>query len=288
MALDTQNSNELTREQVAAILTKPLERASQFLATVPTANIHDVSGRLKLPGGAPPAPEKLKWVAENEQIPEYDTDFSELALLPDTLKSVKSITRYSNELARQSVVSLDTALRDRLVADHAAKIDQQFLGSTGDGTTLPRGIGAWSGVQTLAAPKSGVTLDTIMDALFMVEAVAADPATVTMFINPTDYAPIRKSKDNDGRYMLTPDATTGGVVVPALGVRTVMTLNVTAGTVTIVDMGQVHVARDLAPSVKILAERYADYDQQAIRVVTRYDMGVVDPRAAVRITKAAA
>lgn len=287
MALDTQNSNELTAEQVANILTKPLERASQFLATVPAANIHDVSGRLKLPGGAPPAPEKLKWVGENELIPEYDTEFSELTLMPDTMKSVKSITRYSNELARQSVVSLDTALRGRLVADHAAKIDQQFLGSTGDGTTTPRGIGAVTGVQTIkAAGRLG--LDDLVDALFLVEGVAGNPETVTMFINPTDYAPIRKAKDNDGRFMLQPDATRGGLVIPALGVRTVMSPYVKAGAVTIVDMSQVQVARDMAPSVKLLTERYADYDQQAIRVVTRYDMGVTDPRAVVRLTPGAA
>ena len=32
-------------------------------------------------------------------------------LLPSTMKTVKTITRFSNELARQSVVALDAALQ---------------------------------------------------------------------------------------------------------------------------------------------------------------------------------
>lgn len=287
MALDTTNSNELTADQVLAILTKPLETASQFLATIPGGNIHDVNGRIRIPGAPAPAPEKLQWVGENEKIPEYDTEFSELSLLPDTMKSVKSITRYSNELARQAVVSLDQALKSRLVADHAAKIDAQFLGATGDGVTLPRGMGAWTGVQTQNVT-GNLTLDALMDALFMVQGTTGNPETVTMYVNPVDYKPVRAAKDNDGRYMLQPDATRGGLVIPALGVQTVMDKSVKAGLVTIADTSHVHVARDLAPSVKILDQTYGDYDQQAIRVVTRYDMGIDNPQAAIRIKLTAA
>lgn len=283
MALDTQNTSELTQEQVLAILTKPLERASKFLAAVATANIHDVSGRLKLPGAGKPDPEDLQWVGENELIPEHDVDMGELTLLPDTMKSIKSITRYSNELARQKVVSLDQALKSRLVADHARKIDMQFLGSTGDGVTLPRGIGALADVETMEVT-GALDLDDLLDALFLAESNALDPAGVTMFINPVDYSPIRKAKDGDGRYMLQPDAGKGGLVIPALGVLTVMDPAVTAGVVTVADMSQIHVARDLAPSVKVLTERYADYDQQAIRTVTRYDMGTADPAGVIRVT----
>ena len=41
--------------------------------------------------------------------------------------------------------------------------------------------------------------------------------------------------------------------------------------VVLADFSQIAVARDMAPSVTILRERYADYDQQGIRVVARYD-----------------
>ena len=49
-------------------------------------------------------------------------------------------------------------------------------------------------------------------------------------------------------------------------------------------MSQVAVARDLAPSVTVLTERIADFDEQAIRVVARYDVKPVNPQAVVTLT----
>ena len=40
-------------------------------------------------------------------------------------------------------------------------------------------------------------------------------------------------------------------------------------------------ARDLAPSVKLLDQTYADFDQQAIRVVAQYDAAPLNPSAIV-------
>lgn len=103
MASGVSNSPELTREQVQAILIQPLEQASVFLASGP--RIFDTDG-------SPVRVPKLtvvtdpSWHGENEQIDEKDPDFGEVTLLPQTMKSVKVITRFSNELARQSVVAL--------------------------------------------------------------------------------------------------------------------------------------------------------------------------------------
>ncbi len=103
------------------------------------------------------------FTAENEVIPERDVGFDEVTLLPSTMKSVKVLTRFSNELARQSVVSLDAALRDRLVTDVASKLDTQLLSATGDGVLTPKGIFAYTGVQTLAVG-GALTLDHLHDA----------------------------------------------------------------------------------------------------------------------------
>ena len=43
------------------------------------------------------------------------------------MKSVKTLTRYSNELARQSVIALDATLRERLVRSVADKLDVAFI-----------------------------------------------------------------------------------------------------------------------------------------------------------------
>ena len=73
-------------------------------------------------------------------------------------------------------------------------------------------------------------------------------------------------------------------MVPVLGARAVVTARVPKGRAALVDMSRVAVARDLAPSVKILTERFADYDQQAIRVVARYDAAPLNPEAIVTLT----
>ena len=56
------------------------------------------------------------------------------------------------------------------------------------------------------------------------------------------------------------------------------------GRAALVDFSQIAVARDLAPSVKVLDQTFGDYDQQAIRVVARYDLGPLNPQAVVKLT----
>jgi HK97 family phage major capsid protein len=55
-------------------------------------------------------------------------------------------------------------------------------------------------------------------------------------------------------------------------------------TVGLVDFSQIAVARDLTPTVTILPERYAEFDQQAIRVVTRWDAAPLNPEAVVTLS----
>lgn len=273
---------ELTREQVATILTKPLEQASVFLAAGP--RIYDTTGPLRIPTApAPAGPDALSWVGESEVIPEHDPEFDELQLLPSTMKSVKVITRYSNELARQAVVSLEQALRDRLVADVAAKIDGQLLSDQGDGVTTPRGLFAYTGVTDtdVAGP---LTPDVILEAQGRAMTANLDPARMTLFLRPEDYVTMRGIKDNDGRYLIAPDVSGTGLVVPILGARAVVSGRIPEGRAALVDMSRIAVARDLAPSVKVLPERYADYDQQALRVVARYDAAPVDPAAVITLS----
>ena len=52
----------------------------------------------------------------------------------------------------------------------------------------------------------------------------------------------------------------------------------------LVRFSQIVVARDLAPSVKILDQTFGDYDQQAIRVVARYDAKPLNDDAVIKLT----
>jgi HK97 family phage major capsid protein len=290
MPASTTTAPELTREQVLAILVQPLKAASVFLAAGPRIFDVTAAGPVRIPrmdGMTPP-----NWHGENEQITEVEADFGEVVLL-DGVKSVKSITRFSNELARSSVVALDAALRDRMVLDVAAKLDAAFLAGTGDivdgRRTTPLGILNYPGVVSL--PAVGVpSLDDLHDAYGVALGANADPTRMRWLMTSRDFITLRKIKDTSGKYMLQPDATQDGVY-RLLGSPVTVTNRLPvsvddpatpaneggATTIVLADFSKIAVARDMAPSVKILTERYADFDQQAIRVVARYDAAPLDP-----------
>ena len=281
MASSTTTAAALTAEQVSTILTKPLEQRSVFLAAGPT--IFDTNGSpVRIPAMPASEQDELQWVGENELIPEVDPEFGETELLPSTMKSIKTITRYSNELARQSIVSLDKVLQDRLVADVAGKLDAQFLSAEGDGITTPRGLFAYEGVEDVDAT-AGFDVDTLLAAQGVALESNVDLSRLALFVRPGDLMALRGLKDNDGRYLLQWDATeAGGYRI--LGMNALVSAHVPEGRAAIADMSQIAVARDLAPTVKILTERYADYDQQAIRVVARYDAGPLNPAGIVTMS----
>ena len=285
MAVGTNNATELTQEQVAKILVKPLEEAAKFLAAGP--RIFDTASPLRIPklGG----PTVVTWVGENEQIPEANPDFDEVELLPSSMKSLKTLTRYSNELARQSVVALDAALKDRLVTDVAAKLDSQLFGAGGDGTTTPQGLFAWAGTQTLAI--DGVlSLDDLHDAEAVALGENVNTSQLRWVMTSRELVDLRKVKDTDGRYIVQPDVTAAGGYTllghPVIVTNRIPDLTGTpnTGRAALVDFSQVAVARDVAPTVKILDQTFGDYDQMAIRVVCRYDAKPLNPEAVIKLT----
>jgi HK97 family phage major capsid protein len=285
MAVSTTSATELTAEQVIKILVKPLEETAKFLAAGP--RIFDTASPIRIPklGG----PTVVSWVGENEQIPEANPDFDEIELLPSTMKSLKTLTRYSNELARQSVVALDAALKDRLVTDVAAKLDSQMFSASGDGTTTPQGLFAWAGTQTLAVG-GALTLDHLHDAEALALGANVDPTSMRWVMTSRELIKLRKIKDADGRYIVQSDVTAAGGYT-LLGHNVIVSNRVpdtTGGTPTgraaLVDFSKVAVARDLAPSVKILDQTYGDFDQMALRVVCRYDAKPLNPEAVVKLT----
>ncbi|GAB4082084.1 phage major capsid protein [Modestobacter muralis] len=285
MSTTTATAPELTREQVLAILVQPLEAVSVFLASGP--RIFDTAGPLRIPklGGPTADP---GWTGESEPIPERDVDFDEVKLMPSTMKSVKVITKFSNELARQSVVALDATLRDRLVRDVAAKIDTQFLSASGDGVTTPRGLFAWPGTQTLAVD-GALSLDDLHDADGLVLGADVDPTKVRWFMTSREFIGLRKQKDSSGKYLIQPDPTQAGAYqLLGHGVTITNRIPDTTGTATgrvaLADMSQVAVARDLAPSVKILDQTFAGTDEMGLRVVARYDVAPLNAKAVVKLT----
>lgn len=288
MAVSTSTAPELTAEQVAKILVKPLEATSTFLAAGP--RIYDTAGPLRLPklgGATSPA-----WFGENEQItPEVDPTFDEVELLPSTIKSVKTLTRFSNELARQSVIALDAALKERVVKDVADTLDAQFWSASDGATnTLPRGIFNYAG-QTMSGV-GAITLDDLHDAVALAMAANVNVGNLRWVFTSGTLTTLRKIKESTGsnKYALQPDARQGNGF-QLLGIPVVVTnrLAVTDGDPDtanglLYDPSQIAVARDLAPSVKVLDQTFGDYDQMALRVTSRYDVAPLNDEAVIALT----
>lgn len=275
MAETTAANPTLLQEQVQAILVLPLEAASVVLAAGPRIFTTDGSPiRIpKLVGSSEPG-----WVGESQLIPEHSAEFGEVKLLPTDRKSVKTLIRFSNELARQSVIGLDATLRARLVRDVADKLDTAFLLGDGvDGSVL--GIVNQPGVTV--GTLDVTDLDTLHDAVAL--AWAAEVVPTRWFLASADFVALRKLKSTDGKYIVQSDVTAAAGYT-LLGLPVTVTTKLPEGTAVLANMGEAAVARDLAPSVTILSERYAEYDEQAIRVVARFDLGLLHPEGVVVLT----
>jgi HK97 family phage major capsid protein len=271
---------QLTAEQVVALLVEPLEKASVVLAAGP--RIFDSHGDpLRIP-------KLVSWsadpgfVAENGAIADIDATTSELVLLPSTLKSVKTMTKISNELARHSVVNIANALRDSLVRRVAGVIDQAFLTGAGTSNTV-KGLVNQTGVLTgdFLTDADDTSLDWAHDAIGLQLAEEVSPNR--WFMNSADFVTMRKVKDGDNRYFIQPDPTQASVYT-LLGIPITVTNRLPAGTALLCDMSMVAVGRDLAPTVTLLPELFAANDQLGIRVVARYDIGLLHPEGVVVLT----
>lgn len=269
MANDSTTANTLIKEQVAGFLVKPLERASVILNA--GATVFNSSEPLRIPTiteGVNP-----EWVGENELIPEDEVTTGEISLMPTNRKSIKVITRVSNELIRMATVSVSSVLEQRIVSDVRTKLDDALLSGDGADNSIT-GLLNQPGVTTGAFDASDP--DSILDAIGSLNALEVNPNRI--IVSGADFTSLRKLKDSSGRYLLTPDITSGAVG-SLFGIPVSVTNKLSAGTAIVGDMSAVAVVRDIDPRVDILRERYADYDQTGLRVVTRYDLGLIRPNA---------
>ncbi|MBA2788276.1 phage major capsid protein [Mycobacterium canettii] len=127
--------------------------------------------------------------------------------------------------------------------------------------------------------------DSLLDAIGL--ASAAEVMPTRWFVNGSDFIALRKLKEDatSAKYLLESDVTSGPTY-RLFGVPVTVTNKLKPGVAILADVSQVAVARDMAPSVTLLSELYADYDQIGIRVVTRYDLGLLHPQAVIVLTAA--
>jgi HK97 family phage major capsid protein len=273
----TANTGALIQQTVSQLLVKPLEAASVVLSAGPT--ILDTNGPLTVPRLVSGV--SAGFIAESAPITEGNATFDTISLLPSTLQGVKTIVRLSAESIRSSTQGLSQVIQSRLVTDVATALDQQFV--SGTGTNKPKGILSQTGISTSA------TLDlTEPNTLLAAMATAASNNVVPThwFINPTDWFALVELKDTTHRYLIEPDAQ-AAAAARLFGLPVVVTPRIASGTVLLVDIQQVLIARDISPSVEILTETYAATDEIGVKVTARFDIGLAHPLAATVLTTAA-
>ncbi|WP_353107736.1 phage major capsid protein [Gordonia sp. (in: high G+C Gram-positive bacteria)] len=272
MVESTATNSTLLAEQVSNLLVQPLEAASVVLGSGP--RIFDTASELRIPklvsSGTP------AFVAEGALIADtHDVAFDEVKLMPTERTSIKTILRYTNELVRQSVIGIDAVLKARLVHDVSDLLDDALLQGTGAANSI-KGITKQAGVTT--GELDVTDPDSLLDAIAALNAQEITPNR--WFLSGADFAALRKLKEGTAskRYLLEPDPSkqSGSTL---FGIPATVTNKLAAGTAILADMSTVAIARDTSPSVTVLNERYAEYDQVGLRVTCRYDLGLLHPEA---------
>ena len=184
-------------------------------------------------------------------------------------------------MARSSVIALDAALRDKMVLDVAAKIDQAFFIGTGVAGE-PLGLLNDTGVQSVAAVGT-LTLDDLPDAIALMYTANVDTARLRWAMPSRTFIALRKLKDTDGRYLIVPDATADAVfrLFGILVRHQPHASNDGAGTseasVVLADFSQIAVARDLAHARQGAREEGDEKDLVGVNVTPS---GSLRPRSA--------
>lgn len=292
MAIEVPSGNStLLQSQVADVLVQPLAQESTFLAAGP--QIFDTSDQLRVPRIASGV--AAGFYGPGEQISDGDVSFDEVVLLPSTLESIKVLVRFSNELARQSVVTLDATLKQTLVTNVAEKLDAALWDGTGADNTI-KGILRQSGVATGTLDLDDA--DSLIDGLATAQGNHVKPTHWVM--TAASFAKLRKLKvavpdETNGvaeykQYLFDPSTIQNGTAFQLFGLPVIITDNIpavsTKNRVALVDFSKVAVARDLNADVKVLDQTWGNYDSVGIRVVTRYDVGLLQAKAVTVLTEA--
>lgn len=278
MSIEVTSANStLLQSQVAQLLVQPLEQMSTFLSAGPV--IIDSSDSVRVPrivNGV-----TAGFVGEGQEITDGDVAFDEVTLLPSTLKSLKVLVRVSNELIRQSVVGLDAVLQQRLITDVSNALDAALWDGDGSSNTIT-GI-----LQADDIATGELDLDDIDSLIDGIAAAMANKVKPTHWaMSSTTFNAFRKIKvgTSDARYVFDPSTVQNGTAFQLLGLPVIITDNVGEDAAALVDFSKVVVARDVDSQVKIIDQRWAEYDSVGIRVVTRYDVALLQPEAVTLLT----
>ncbi|TFC21333.1 phage major capsid protein [Cryobacterium glucosi] len=217
---------------------------------------------------------------ENTVISPSDPTIAGVTLQP---VSYAALSLVSNEAIRDSDGGVVDLVTTDLIRSTATKVDGTFFAGTYAASPYrTAGLTTLAGIGNIA--KTGDhDLASISDALSTLQGAGANTDRLAYFINPVDYAKIRKQLDTTNRPLLTPDmSATGNQSI--FGVPIFISANVPVKKSIMLDLDQVIVGIGAAVTMD-LSEHYAfNSNATALRITTRVDVQALNKAGLCTVT----
>lgn len=275
MSWNTSAATAITPEQIAQLITLPVEQASVALGVSTIIASNDVRTRIPRLTADPAA----AWVAEGAEIGASDPTVDDITVTPSKLAGLNVV---SNELAADSSPAAQQLVGAGLARDIAKKLDAAFFGKKGSDPVRPAGLEDLTGFTPVDAGEAWANLDPFEDAKIAAEGLGLK---VTNFVaNPADVLALSKLKESStsNRGLLTPDATAATNRTIA-GVPLLVSSAVTAGTIWGIPAERSVIVRRQDVSLATDTSAYFTSDRTAIRATLRIGFAFPQPAALVKI-----
>lgn len=225
-------------------------------------------------------------VDEGDPIPASDPTYDKITLTAHKLAALSYVT---SEALDDSTPALREVVQADMEREFAGELDRQLLVGDGTGTNMT-GIRNFSGVTELdpfGGENGGApTLDELADMVATAEALGIDLDSLVWFMRPQVWNVVRKLKDNDDRYQLSPSPTTDArkrlfdvPVAPTSRLAGDETTGTSEDTSPVIlsDMSRVAVGRRKEMQLKVSEDFAFDEDTVALRVIGRFDIQPTHP-----------
>mgnify|MGYP001055817683 FL=1 len=227
------------------------------------------------------------WFAENASISSTEMTFDSVTL---TAKKLAAYTELSNEVLSDSTPAIRDVIAYDFTQAMAAGLDLALLEGDGSGAS-PTGMRNFASVGETHAGTSGasVTLNMILDQIARVEAANGNTATAAFFMHPRTWSDIVAAMDDQGRYMMTFDPSSGamrrlfGIPVYTSSqisvIEEVGSSGAACSYILLADMAQVAIGRRQDLALKYSDQFKFDTDQTAVRATSRWDIQPINVAA---------
>lgn len=220
-----------------------------------------------------------------------------------TIEKQYAFRRWSNELADDSNPSFMEFLGQTVVRDLAVQQDSQYLQGNGS-TPQIQGLIGYSGITNPALPNGtnggSPDFDTFFDAIYQLDLANAN--CDFLIAHPRVWNTLRKKKDANGRYLMSPvGVPTGygdmagnprGVLLDYIPIFTTTSLSIalTVGsstdctTIVMGDSSQVVILERAGIELGFSEHVYFTTDEMAVRAISRSAVAILQPAAIETLT----